>query len=180
MYPSGLFVRVFVRIYFSDLMCDLFVRLFCSRPPDSRVRGIKKARTHTKKTGGTSFFPAPPPFSRAFHIRVLPILSRPPHYLRTCNRLFRIRLPQTRIRWIRHTNLQLFESALQSGNFCTRYQSRIARTLNLDILFIRWRSKIEPSSLPWILYSRWQPRSQVLSKQSKMQISRALRRMLCC
>ena len=46
--------------------------------------------------------------------------------------------------------------------------------------FIRWISKIEPSSLPWMLYSRWQPRSQVLSRQSKMQISRALRRMLCC
>ena len=28
---------------------------------------------------------------------------------------------------------------------------------------IRWREKIEPSSLPWILYSRWQPRSQVVS-----------------
>ena len=34
--------------------------------------------------------------------------------------------------------------------------------------FIRWRNKIEPSSLPWILYSRWQPPFQVLSKQSKM------------
>ena len=29
--------------------------------------------------------------------------------------------------------------------------------------FIRWRDKIEPSSLPWILYSRWQPHSQVVS-----------------
>ena len=28
-----------------------------------------------------------------------------------------------------------------------------------------------PSSSPWILYSRWQPRSQLLSWQSKMQIS---------
>ena len=34
--------------------------------------------------------------------------------------------------------------------------------------FIRWRNKIEPNSLPWILYSRWQPPSQVLSKKSKM------------
>ena len=31
-----------------------------------------------------------------------------------------------------------------------------------------------------ILYSRWQPRSQALSRRSKMQISRALRRRLCC
>ena len=30
-------------------------------------------------------------------------------------------------------------------------------------LFFQWRNKIEPSSLPWILYLRWQPRSQVLS-----------------
>ena len=45
---------------------------------------------------------------------------------------------------------------------------------------IRWRNKIEPSSLPQILYSRKQPHSQVLSRQSKMQISRALRRMLYC
>ena len=34
----------------------------------------------------------------------------------------------------------------------------------LFFFFIRWRNKIEPySSLPRILYSRWQPRSQVLS-----------------
>ena len=36
------------------------------------------------------------------------------------------------------------------------------------------------SSLPWILYSRWQPCSQVLSRQSKMQILRALQCVLCC
>ena len=36
------------------------------------------------------------------------------------------------------------------------------------------------SSLLWILYSRWQPRSQVLSRQSKMQILRALQCVLCC
>ena len=35
---------------------------------------------------------------------------------------------------------------------------------------IRWRNKIEPGSLTWILYSTWQLRSQVLSRQSKMQI----------
>ena len=36
------------------------------------------------------------------------------------------------------------------------------------------------SSLPWIQYSRWQPRSQVLSRQSKMQIFCALQCVLCC
>ena len=30
--------------------------------------------------------------------------------------------------------------------------------------FIRWRNNIEPSSFPWMLYSRWQPRCQVLSR----------------
>ena len=54
-------------------------------------------------------------------------------------------------------------SSLERGNFWIRYESGIVWTLNPGI-FIRWRNKIEPSSLPWILYSR----------QSKMQISRAL------
>ena len=31
---------------------------------------------------------------------------------------------------------------------------------------IRWRNKIEPRSWSWILYSRWQPNSQVLSLAS--------------
>ena len=30
--------------------------------------------------------------------------------------------------------------------------------------FIRWSNNIEPSSSPWILYSRWQPRCQVHSR----------------
>ena len=30
--------------------------------------------------------------------------------------------------------------------------------------FVRWRNNNELSSLPWILYSRWQPRCQVLSR----------------
>ena len=34
---------------------------------------------------------------------------------------------------------------------------------NSGYFFIRWHNKIELSSLLWILYSRWQPRSQVLS-----------------
>ena len=33
-----------------------------------------------------------------------------------------------------HTNPQLFGSALQSGNFWIRYESRIVLTLNPDIL----------------------------------------------
>ena len=51
---------------------------------------------------------------------------------------------------------------------------------NSGYFFIRWHNKIELSSLLWILYSRWQPRSQVLRRQSKMQISRALWRRLFC
>ena len=39
--------------------------------------------------------------------------------------------------------------------------------LNTDIYiyiyFFLWRNKIQPSSLPWILYSRWQPPSHVFS-----------------
>ena len=56
-----------------------------------------------------------------------------------------------------------YESALQSWNFLIRYESWIVWTLNPDIFLIQWRDKIEPSSLPWILYLRWQPRSQVVS-----------------
>ena len=51
---------------------------------------------------------------------------------------------------------------------------------NSGYFCIRWHNKIELSSLLWILYSRWQPRSRVLRRQSKMQISRALRRRLFC
>ena len=48
--------------------------------------------------------------------------------------------------------------------FLIRYESGIVWTLNPVFFFILWRNKIEPySSLPLILYSRWQPRSQVLS-----------------
>ena len=68
-----------------------------------------------------------------------------------------MRVLSTRIQWIRHTNPQLFESALQSGNFWIRFESGIVWRLNPGIFFIRWRNKIESSSLPWILYSRWHP-----------------------
>ena len=70
----------------------------------------------------------------------------------------RIRLPSTRIRWIRHTNLQLFEPALQSGNFWIRYESGIVWTLNPDIFL---SGDVTRSSA--VLYRE---------RQSKMQISR--------
>ena len=60
-------------------------------------------------------------------------------------------------------NPQLFESALQSGNFWIRYESGFVWILDPDFFLIPWRNKIiEPSSLPWILHSRWQSRSTFL------------------
>ena len=72
-----------------------FPDIACSRLRDSRVHGIEKARTRKKKNRRNLLFsrPAPPRFSRAFHIRVFPTLSRPPHYLKAWNGLFRIRFP---------------------------------------------------------------------------------------
>ena len=61
-----------------------------------------------------------------------------------------------------------------SGHFWIRSRERkILTDAKSGCFFIRWRNNIERSSLPWILYSRWQPRCQVLSRQSKMQILRA-------
>ena len=60
------------------------------------------------------------------------------------------------------------------GTFWIRSRERkILTDAKSGYFFIRWRNNIERSSLPWILYSRWQPRCQVLSRQSKMQILRA-------
>ena len=59
-----------------------------------------------------------------------------------------IRLPTTRIRWISKTNPQLFESALQSGNFWIRYESRIAWMLNLDIFISGDVTKSSPVLYP--------------------------------
>ena len=58
-----------------------------------------------------------------------------------------------------------YESALQSGNFWIRYGGIRNRVDAKFGYFIRWRNKIETSSLPWILYlySRWQPHSQDFS-----------------
>ena len=61
-----------------------------------------------------------------------------------------------------------------SGHFWIRSRERkILTDAKSGCFFIRWRNNIERSSLPWILYSRWQPRCQVLSRQSTMQILRA-------
>ena len=58
-----------------------------------------------------------------------------------------------------------------------RFEPGIVWALNQDNIL---SGDVARSSPVLILYSRWQPRSLVLSRQSKMQISRALRRMLCC
>ena len=39
-------------------------------------------------------------------------------------------------------------------------------------IFFRWRNKIQPSSLPWILCSRWQPRSKVFSRALNSALTR--------
>ena len=59
-----------------------------------------------------------------------------PDFLESTTFSLRIRLPSTRIRWIRHTNPQLFLFALQGGNFWIRYESEIVGTLNPDIFFL--------------------------------------------
>ena len=92
----------------------------------------------------------------------------------------RIRLSSTHIRWIRHTEPQLFQSSLKCSPEWIFFNTLwIRNRAKYGYFLIRWRYKIEPSSSPWILYSRWQPGSQVLSWQSKTQTS-ALRSMLCC
>ena len=55
-------------------------------------------------------------------------------------------LPSSRIRWILRMNRQLFESALQSGNFLIHYESGTRVDAKSKYSFIRWRNKIEPSS----------------------------------
>ena len=79
---------------------------------------------------------------------------------------FRIRLPFTRIQWIRHTNQHLFNPLSRVENFECAVKSGIVWTLNPDI-FIGWRNNIEPSSLSWILYSRWRPRRLICCQFSQ-------------
>ena len=70
----------------------------------------------------------------------------------------------TLIGWIWKTNPQLFESALQEWKFFNTVWIRNRVDAKSGYFCIRpWRNKIKPSSLHWILYSRWQLRSQVLS-----------------
>ena len=75
-------------------------------------------------------------------------------------RPLRIRLPFNRIRWIRHTNPQLFEPALQSGNFLIHYESGIVWTLNPSIFLSLDITRSSP-----VLhreYSRWLPSAMFL------------------
>ena len=54
----------------------------------------------------------------------------------------RIRLPSTRIRWIRQTNPQLFESALQSETLNTLYESGnvyLIRIKHIRITLLLWK-----------------------------------------
>ena len=69
-------------------------------------------------------------------------IHRYPDIFESATFSFRIRLPF--IRWIRHTNPQLFESALQSGNFLIRYESEIMLTLNLDIFLSGDVTRLSP------------------------------------
>ena len=52
----------------------------------------------------------------------------------------RIRLPSTRIWCIRHTNPQVFESALQSGNFLIRHESSRRCRAECYRCFTSWTS----------------------------------------
>ena len=89
-----------------------------------------------------------------------------PDILESATFSFWTRLSSTRIQWIQRTNPQLFESALQSGNF---------------------EYAMNPESCGrWIRIFFYpvmkQDRSPVLhrERQRKMQISRAWQRILCC
>ena len=63
--------------------------------------------------------------------------------------------------------------ALQIGNFWIRFEYGIVWMLNvIRIFFFRWRNKVKPSSLPWILYSRWQSRSKVFSRALNSALTR--------
>ena len=68
--------------------------------------------------------------------------------------------PHTRIRCIRHTNPQLFESVLQSGNFWIRNVSGNVRTLNPDIFLSTDVTRSSP-----LLYREFSRRS---SEQRKI------------
>ena len=72
--------------------------------------------------------------------------------------LQRFRLPSTRIRLVRHTNPQLFESAPQRGNFWMSYESGIVWTVNPDIYIYIYFSSSHVTRSRQVLYreySRW-------------------------
>ena len=108
--------------------------------------------------------------------------------------------PSTCNRWIRHTNLQLFEFALQSRNFWIRYESGIEWTLNPDIFssgdITRWspvlyreyciqdgnpvpRFSLLPVEKSTLLFAFYFDFGLILPL-FWTQISRTLRHMLCC
>ena len=90
---------------------------------------------------------------------------------------FRIRLPSTRIRCIRHKNPQLFDSTLQRGNFWIRYESRIAWTLNPEN--VQWIIKTVPTVMLGILSTRTGEEDDALP-EVKSRISIAVRMRIGC
>ena len=66
-----------------------------------------------------------------------------------------LRLRPLGLRWIRHTNPQRFESALQSGIFLIRYESGIVWTLNPNISLPLDVTRSSP--VLYREYSRWLP-----------------------
>ena len=93
------------------------------------------------------------PYVRKKHVILDPVHTYPDIF-ESLPFSFRIRLPSTSIRWIRHTNPQLFESILQTGFFLNTLgiRNRVDAKSGYIVIFflIQWRHKIEPSSLPWI------------------------------
>ena len=78
---------------------------------------------------------------------------------------FRVRLPSTRIRrirpayisatfWLRSPEWKCL-ALLSTWN---RMDAKSGYFFFFFFFFIWWRNKIEPTSLSWILYLRWQPR----------------------
>ena len=83
--------------------------------------------------------------------------------------------PSTRIRiflnpqLILSVHMHLVNPAYESATFLNLL-SRVENfeyAMNPDIFLIRWRAKMEPSSLPWILYPRWQPRRMLCCQYSQ-------------
>ena len=102
-------------------------------------------------------------------------------YPDSCGRCLRLRPHVSRYFWIRnfffadtasvHTypenpaeeSAKIFLIRTPEWKFLNTLWIRNRVDAKSGYFFFQWRNKIEPSSLPWILYLRWQPRSQVLS-----------------